>query len=229
MTDELPDTLTVGEPARLFPVLAETSREGRALSVLLACFGSIDDLAKTLLATLGQRVGARTRVRTLTEVVLDGAPEAASRRPDGLLVVETGRRTWSALVEAKVRRSRLEPEQIEAYLKLAKANGIEARLRCGAAPPPGKDRPHSAGQRPVPLVLDMVAIGERGGGERSVRASGRSSARSRLQGQVIERAGFRALRISNKRWRNCLSRTGDAYTRKPGHGRWIIGTDPQAE
>ena len=126
MTDELPQTLQGGEPARLFPVLAETSKEGRALSVLLACLGSVDDLARTLLSTLGQRVGVRFRVRAFTEVVLSNASEGVSGRPDGLIVVETGRRSWSALVEAKVRRSRLEPAQVEAYLKLAKANGVDA-------------------------------------------------------------------------------------------------------
>ena len=67
------------------------------------------------------------RVRTFTEVTLADTPEElAGRRPDGLIVVETGRRTWSALVEAKVRRSALEADQIEAYLKLARANGIDA-------------------------------------------------------------------------------------------------------
>ena len=126
MTDELPQMLQGGEPARLFPVLAETSKEGRALSVLLACLGSVDDLAGTLLSTLGQRVGVRSRVRVFTEVVLGDAPEGVSGRPDGLILVETGRRSWSALVEAKVRRSRIEPDQVEAYLKLAKANGVDA-------------------------------------------------------------------------------------------------------
>ena len=128
MADDLPQILKGGEPARLFPVLAETSKEGRALSVLLACFASIDDLASTLLSTLDRRVGVRSRVRTFTEVVLANEPEGVSGRPDGLIVVETGRRSWSALVEAKVRRSRLDAGQIEAYLKLAKANSIDALL-----------------------------------------------------------------------------------------------------
>ena len=126
MPEELPEQLKGGEAARLFPVLAETSREGRALSVFLACLASVDDLAGTLLATLGQRVGVRTRVRCYTEVVLENAPDGVTGRPDGLMVVETGRRTWSALVEAKVRRSRLEPDQVAAYVKLAKANGVDA-------------------------------------------------------------------------------------------------------
>ena len=126
MADELPQVLQRGEPARLFPVLAEKSKEGRALSVLLACVSSVDDLARTLLSTLGQRFGQRLRIRTFTEVVLSKEPEGASGRPDGLIVVETGRRVWSALVEAKVGGSRLDSEQMEAYLKLARINGIDA-------------------------------------------------------------------------------------------------------
>ena len=126
MVDELPQVLERGEPARLFPVLAEKSKEGRTLSVLLACVSSVDDLARTLLSTLGQRFGQRLRVRTFTEVVLSKAPEGLSGRPDGLIVVETGRRVWSALIEAKVGGSQLDSDQIEAYLKLAKSNGIDA-------------------------------------------------------------------------------------------------------
>lgn len=126
MASELPERLTSGEPARLFPVLAETSKEGRALSVLLACVANIDDLGRTLLSTVGQRVGVRARVRTFTEVVLENAPEGVSGRPDGMIIVEIGRRSWSALIEAKVRRTRLDADQVQAYLKLAKANGVDA-------------------------------------------------------------------------------------------------------
>lgn len=124
--DDLPEPLKGGEPARLFPVLAETSREGRALSVFLSCFAAVDDLARTLLATLGLRLGVRSRVQAFTEVVLDSVPDDAAGRPDGLIVVRTGRREWTALVEAKVRRAKLEADQMEGYLHLAKANGIDA-------------------------------------------------------------------------------------------------------
>ena len=126
MADDLPEKLKSGEPARLFPVLAETSKEGRALSVLLACVANIDDLGRTLLSTVGQRVGVRARIKTFTEVVLENAPEGASGRPDGLIVIEIGRRSWSALIEAKVRRARLDSDQVQAYLRLAKANGVDA-------------------------------------------------------------------------------------------------------
>ena len=126
MDDHLPEKLKSGEPARLFPVLAETSKEGRALSVLLACVANIDDLGRTLLSTVGQRVGVRARIKTFTEVVLENAPEGVSGRPDGLIVVEIGRRSWSALIEAKVRRARLDSDQVQAYMRLARANGIDA-------------------------------------------------------------------------------------------------------
>ena len=124
---ELPDMLQGGEQARLFPVLADSSKEGRALSVLLACIANIDGLGETLLGTVGQRLGVRSRVTAYTEVVVKTPPEGVSGRPDGLILVESGRRTiWSALVEAKVRRSQLDAGQIETYLKLARANGINA-------------------------------------------------------------------------------------------------------
>ena len=126
MADDLPEKLESGEPARLFPVLAETSKEGRALSVLLACVANVDDLGRTLLSTLGQRLGARARVKAFTEVVLENAPEGVSGRPDGMIIIEVGRRSWSALIEAKVRRSRLDPDQVQTYLRLAKANGVDA-------------------------------------------------------------------------------------------------------
>jgi hypothetical protein len=47
-------------------------------------------------------------------------------RPDGIIIVENGSETWSALVETKVGSSQLEREQIEAYLDIAKANNINA-------------------------------------------------------------------------------------------------------
>ena len=124
---DLPEMLQGGEQARLFPVLADSSKEGRALSVLLACVANIDDLGESLLGTLGQRLGVRSRVSAYTEVVLKETPEGVSGRPDGLILVQSGRRNvWSALVEAKVRRSQLDAAQIETYLRLARVNNIDA-------------------------------------------------------------------------------------------------------
>jgi len=80
-----------------------------------------------MLASVGQKVGTRAKIETYTEVVLKKGGEK-KHRPDGLIVVRTGGRTWSALVEAKVGNSDLTPEQVESYLELARLNGIDALI-----------------------------------------------------------------------------------------------------
>jgi hypothetical protein len=121
------DLLISGERARLFPVLADTSKEGRTLSILLACFETVDGFGKSLLADLGIKVGARTQIQTYTEVVLKKGGDK-SLRPDGLIVLKSGNTTWTALVEAKVGNSDLNTEQLESYLEIAKLNGIDALI-----------------------------------------------------------------------------------------------------
>ncbi|MEM5472622.1 hypothetical protein WNZ14_12865 [Hoeflea sp. AS60] len=122
-----PDNLIQGERARLFPVLADTSKEGRTLSILLACMESVDGFGKSLLADLGIKAGARSKLETYTEVVLKKGSDKTAR-PDGLLILKTGSKTWSALVEAKVGNSELSSEQLDSYLEIAKLNGIDALI-----------------------------------------------------------------------------------------------------
>jgi hypothetical protein len=125
--EEKNDLLVSGERARLFPVLADTSKEGRTLSILLACFETVDNFGKSLLLDLGIKVGARTQIKTYTEVVLKKGGDKAVR-PDGLIVVKSGATTWTALVEAKVGNSDLNAEQLESYLEIARLNGIDALI-----------------------------------------------------------------------------------------------------
>lgn len=122
------DFLAAGEAARLFPVLSESSREGRALSILLSCMRFVPLFGRTLIAELGHKLGSRSQLDTYTEVTLKRPVDTRSGlRPDGLIVVRTGnRQQWSALVEAKVRGAKLDNSQIASYLDLAKANGINA-------------------------------------------------------------------------------------------------------
>jgi hypothetical protein len=124
---ELPSVLERGERARLFPVLADTSKEGRTLSIFLSCLENVEEFGAAMLSSIGHRVGARSRIETYTEVVLKKGGEKKFR-PDGLIVVRNGSKQWMALVEAKVSNSDLTPEQIESYLELAKLNGIETVL-----------------------------------------------------------------------------------------------------
>lgn len=123
---QLPEFARSGEAARLFPVLAETSKEGRTLSIFLACLENVGGLGRALLGGLGVRIGTRGRIDTFTEVVLAKTIADGKHRPDGLIMVSTGKSTWTALVEAKVGTAELTNAQIEAYLSLAKLNGIDA-------------------------------------------------------------------------------------------------------
>ncbi len=124
---DLPSFVARGERARLFPVLADTSKEGRTLSILLACIENVDEFGRALLAELDQRAGSRAKIETYTEVVLKSAADK-SFRPDGLIVLSVGSRQWTALVEAKVGNSDLDVAQVEGYLDLAKQNGIDALI-----------------------------------------------------------------------------------------------------
>ncbi len=123
--DQLPDYLTQGEIARLFPVLSTTSKEGRTTSIVLACMSKIDEFGAQLLASVGQKVGRRAKIQTFTEIVFEKQPTEIKERPDGLIVLSVGNRQWRAIVEAKVGNSDLEPDQIERYRNLAKDNGID--------------------------------------------------------------------------------------------------------
>ena len=92
MTD-LPELLLSGEKARLIPVVADTSKENRAASVLLATISSVDDFAKALLSGIGQRVGTRAEIECVTEAVFKKSPADTKIRPDGLLIVNFGKRS----------------------------------------------------------------------------------------------------------------------------------------
>lgn len=124
---ELPKMLIRGERARLFPVLADTSKEGRSLSIFLACLANVDEFGRGMLSAIGVRVGARAKIETYTEVVFQKAGEKASR-PDGLIIVRSGSSEWTAMIEAKVGNTDLTADQVESYLEVAKQNGVSTLI-----------------------------------------------------------------------------------------------------
>ncbi len=124
----LPEYLSQGEPARLFPVLSTTSKEGRTTSIVLACLSKIEEFGVNLLSSTGQRIGKRTSIETFTEVVFQKQEAGLKDRPDGLIVVKTGKREWRALVEAKIGNNDLNTDQIERYRVLAKDNGADCLI-----------------------------------------------------------------------------------------------------
>ncbi len=123
---DVPDYVASGEEARLIPVLADKNRERRAASVFLATLSAVDDFAAAMLGGVGVRLGARAKVRCFTEVVFRDVPSEVKHRPDGLVVVNTGRKTWRAILEAKIGKAEIDEEQLKAYAELARLNGIDA-------------------------------------------------------------------------------------------------------
>lgn len=123
---DLPSLIHTGERARLFPVLSDTSKEGRTTSVFLSCLANVHEYGAALLASLGQRVGTRAQISVFTEVGFTKQAGEKALRPDGLIVLKVGSRVWSALVEAKIGTNQLSQDQVENYLKLAQSNGIDA-------------------------------------------------------------------------------------------------------
>lgn len=120
-----PEILISGEIARLIPVIADSRKEQRVASVFLATISAVPSFSQALMSTLGQRLGQRSVIDTFTEVVLKVDKEAKDR-PDGLLQVSTGTKNWSALIEAKIGNSDLEPEQVQRYLQLARDANLDA-------------------------------------------------------------------------------------------------------
>ncbi len=123
---ERPDYLIKGDIARLIPVIADTRNEQRVVSVLLAVMAAVPEFSRAILGSLGHRLSQRSIVNTYTEVVFKGEKNAPKDQPDGLIVVNSGRRKWTALMEAKIGNGRLGQDQVERYLRLARANGIDA-------------------------------------------------------------------------------------------------------
>ncbi len=125
---ELPSVLARGERARLFPVLADTSKEGRTLSIFLSCLQNVDEFGRSMLADLGKRVGTRSKIETFTEVGLSKSGGDKAMRPDGLILITAGSSRWTALVEAKVGNTDLTVEQVSSYAELARLNGVNALI-----------------------------------------------------------------------------------------------------
>ena len=123
---KLPEFLATGEQARLIPVGSEGKKEGRATSVLLANLSAVHEFAQVMFGAVGLRIGSRANIEVFTEIVFKDKDDSKKLRPDGLIIVNTGRSQWKALVEAKIGNAELDEQQIKDYLALAKKYKIDA-------------------------------------------------------------------------------------------------------
>lgn len=114
------------EQARLFSVSGiggADDQERRASSALLAVIQSVKEFGRAIIAPLGAPAG---RLSTFIEVPFEHGDKKL--RPDGLIRVVSGSRTWTALVEVKTGRHDLIPSQIESYLDVARKQKFDALL-----------------------------------------------------------------------------------------------------
>ena len=121
------DFIKQGAKARLIPVVADSKREERATSVLLATFMIIPDYAEAVLSEAGAKIGKYSDIKCYTEIVFSDK-EINQCRPDGLIVISRGQKSWSALVESKIGNQELTKDQLECYLDVAKAVGADALI-----------------------------------------------------------------------------------------------------
>ena len=123
---ELPDCLKGGEEARLIPTAASTHREHFACSVLLASLRVVQPFARAFFDHLDWKVGSWAKIYGYTEPVFRRQPEGMNCRPDGLLVLNTGKRERRLIVEAKIGSAKIDADQLAEYYRLAKANKVDA-------------------------------------------------------------------------------------------------------
>ena len=122
--DKIEKNMVKGKRASLFPVLPESKKEERATSILLSVFQLVPDFARAVLEEAGAPIGKRSEISCYTEVSFKGMDE--SSRPDGLIVVESKKGTWAALIEAKVGSGKVEEAQALKYVDIAKEQGFDA-------------------------------------------------------------------------------------------------------
>lgn len=126
MKGEIKDVLSSGQRARLIPTVADSKKEERATSSLLAAFMVVPEYTKEVLGEAGAPTGKKIDTICYTEVCFKTPDKSKNCRPDGLIVITSHGKKWSALVESKVGNAELQKEQIEEYLDLAKDHGINA-------------------------------------------------------------------------------------------------------
>ena len=110
--------------ARLFPVAGiggGEEQERRATSALLAVMSVVREFGRVVASRCGAPAGT---IETFIEVPFGHDEDAY--RPDGVIRVLRGQRTWQALVEVKTSDGRLKADQVDSYVEIARDKGIDS-------------------------------------------------------------------------------------------------------
>ncbi|MDW5594727.1 hypothetical protein VSS74_10290 [Conexibacter stalactiti] len=114
-------------PARLLPTVGirgQEEQERRATSALLAVMRAVPEFGHALLKELG---APKSLIQTFAEVRFRTA-DGKTVIPDGAIVCERGKRSWTCLVEVKTGSAQLRDDQVSSYLDVARDNGFDAVL-----------------------------------------------------------------------------------------------------
>lgn len=127
--------------ARLIPtsgINGAEEQERRATSALLAVLSAVKEFGRELLKPFGAPAGS-------VECYIEVPFVLGERRlyPDGLIRVSRGSKAWTALVEVKTGSNKLQTEQLENYLDIAREQKYDAVLTISNEIPP------IAGQHPT--------------------------------------------------------------------------------
>jgi hypothetical protein len=127
--------------ARLIPtsgINGAEEQERRATSALLAVLGAVKEFGRAFVQPFGAPAGAMSCFIEVPFLV-------GEKRvyPDGLIRVARGSKTWTALVEVKTGPNRLQTEQLENYLDVARDEGFDAVITIS------NEIPAVAGQHPT--------------------------------------------------------------------------------
>ncbi len=123
--------------ARLIPtsgISGSDDAERRATSALLSVVTAVREFGAAIVRPLGAPAGA---IAGYIEVPFKLGDRTVI--PDGVLETSRGGRTWTALIEVKTGSMELKREQIEAYLDVAREQGLDVVLTISnqMAPAPG--------------------------------------------------------------------------------------------
>src|SRR3954471_16646147 len=109
--------------ARLIPtygIRTGEEQEKRATSSLLAVMRAVPEFGHALLKELGAPRSAV--IQTFTEVRFKDSG-GKTVIPDGAIVCERGKKSWTCLVEVKTGKADLRDEQVGCYVDVARENG----------------------------------------------------------------------------------------------------------
>lgn len=121
----LDNVLENASRARLIPTVADSKKEERLVSILLATLSVTRPFAEQVL-NCAVKVRKTSKLSTYAEVEFPASGKHGKERPDGILTLSTRKDRWTALLEAKTDNAKIDEGQMEGYAVIAREYGIDA-------------------------------------------------------------------------------------------------------